>query len=90
MKNKNIIAQVKDIVRAPYTFPGGYPKFLVMNDSECLCHQCAKENYKLIVRSTGFNYFDGWQAYGVEINWESETNCAHCCNLIESAYGVSE
>ena len=90
MKNKNIIEQVKDFIRAPYAFPGGYPKFLVMNDSECLCHQCVKENYKLIVRSTSFNYFDGWQAYGVEINWESEINCAHCGNLIESAYKVSE
>ena len=90
MKNKNIIAQVKNIVRAPYAFPGGYPKFLVMNDSECLCHQCVKEKYKLIVRSTGFNCFDGWQAYGVEINWESEISCAHCGEIIESAYEVSE
>lgn len=90
MKNKQIIEQVKDIIRAPYTLPGGYPKFLVMNDSECLCHKCAKENYSLIVRSTGFNYFDGWQAYGVEINLESEINCARCGDSIESAYEVSE
>lgn len=90
MKNKNIIEQVKDIIRAPYSPVGGYPKFLVMNDSECLCHNCTKENYKLIVRSTGFDYFDGWQAYGIEINWESEINCAQCGGLIESAYGVSE
>ena len=88
MKNKNIIEQVKDLIRAPYSSVGGYPKFLVMNDSECLCHQCAKENCSLIVRSTGFDYFDGWQAYGVEINWESELSCAHCGGLIESAYEV--
>ena len=90
MKNKLIIEQVKGLIRAPYASPGGYPKFLVMNDSECLCHQCAKENYSLIVRSTGFDYFDGWQAYGVEINWETEINCAHCGEIIESAYGVEE
>ena len=83
MKNKNIIEQVKDIIRAPYSSVGGYPKILVMNDSDCLCHNCAKENYKLIVRSTGFNYFDGWKAYCVEINWESEINCAICGFLIE-------
>ena len=71
-----------------YAFPGGYPKFLVMSDSECLCLNCAKENYSLIVRSTGFDYFDGWQAYCVEINWESEINCAHCGEIIETAYEV--
>ena len=49
--------------------------------------QQLKENYNLIVRSTGFDYFDGWQAYGVEINWESELSCAHCGEIIESAYG---
>ena len=90
MKNKLVIDQVKELIRAPYAFPGGYPKFLVMNDSECLCHNCAKENYSLIVRSTGFNYFDGWKAYCVEINWESEISCAHCGYLIESAYEVAE
>lgn len=90
MKNKMIIDQVKDLIRAPYAFPGGYPKFLVMNNSECLRHNCAKENYKLIVRSTGFDYFDSWQAYVVEINWESEISCSHCGDVIESAYGVAE
>ncbi len=90
MENKLIIKQVKDLIRAPYSSVGGYPKFLVMNDSECLCHKCTKENFSLIVRSTGFNYFDGWQAYGVDINWESEINCAHCGELIESAYEVAE
>ena len=90
MKNKLIIEQVKDLIRAPYALPGGYPKFLVMDDSDCLCHGCAKENYKSIVRSTGFNYLDGWQACGVEINWESEINCAHCGDIIQSAYEVSE
>lgn len=55
MKNKLIIEQVKELIRVPYAFPGGYPKFLVMNDSECLCH-----------------------------------NCAHCGDIIESAYEVSE
>lgn len=90
MKNKMIIEQVKDLIRAPYSSVGCYPKFLVMDDSECLCHKCAKENFSLIVRSTGFDYFDGWQAYCVEINWESEIDCAHCGDLIESAYAVSE
>ena len=90
MKNKMIIEQVKDLIRAPYSSVGGYPKFLVMNDSECLCRNCAKENYSLIIRSTGFDYFDSWQAYSVEINLESEINCAHCGDLIESAYEVAE
>ena len=90
MENKLIIEQVKEFISAPYAFPGGYPKFLVMNDSECMYHKCAKENYSLIVRSTGFDYFDGWQAYGVEINLEWEIDCAHCGDLIESAYEVSE
>ena len=90
MKNKNVMSQVKELIRAPYAFPGGYPKFLVMNDSECLCHKCVKDNFKLIARSTLTNAFDGWQAYGIDVNWEDEIECCHCGNLIESAYGVAE
>ena len=36
MKNKRVIEQVKDLIRTPYSFPGGYPKFLVMTNSELL------------------------------------------------------
>lgn len=87
MKNA-IVEQVKDYIREPWAFPGGYPLVLVMDDGECLCPACAKDNFKLIVAATKSNARDGWQAAGVQVNWEdNELFCANCDNQLEAAYG---
>ena len=84
-----IVESVKDYIREPYAWPGGYPKALFMTDGECLCVKCAKDNFRLIVDSTKSNARDdGWCAMGVDINWEDENlYCANCNAHIESAYG---
>ncbi len=86
-----IIQCIKEYIRDPYAWPGGYPKILVMSDSEVLCADCAKENFRLIVQATKDQLGDGWQAEGVGIHWEGESHaCAHCGFEIESAYGVPD
>ena len=53
MKQGEMLA---DIVSAPYVWPGGYDKFLVMQDGGCLCKDCAhsqEENIKEAI-------VDGW------------------------------
>ena len=88
MKNSTMAA-VRDYIRQPYAWPGGYPRVLIMADGEPLCSQCARENYKEISFTTraGARNYD-WFACGVYIYWEGEPlHCSHCEKVIESAYG---
>lgn len=74
----------KDIMRAPYAWPGGYPKFALCNDGGILCAHCCKENAKLIIGATR----QEWAIVAIDINWEDESlYCDHCGKSIESAHG---
>ena len=92
MARNETMQAVKEFIRQPNAFPGGYPKALFMTDGECLCAKCAKENYRLI--STALRTDDkwsGWHPFGVDIYWEgAPIICAHCGGQIESAYGEPE
>ena len=81
-----IIVQVKRAAKEQYAWPGGYPLFVILTDG-ALCTKCAKKELGLIAQSTASRSRDGWQALGVDINWEdSELYCDHCNRLIEAAY----
>lgn len=80
-------AELKQFIRQPYAWPGGYPMFLLLSDGGAICHCCAKKEFKLILSSLFHNYRDGWNPCAVDVNWEdSELYCDHCNKLIESAY----
>lgn len=91
-----LLRQVRDYIRAPYAFPGGYPKILVMKDGDVVCAKCAGIEYRQIseatrdaIRDQGFN--DGWAAAGVDLHLEGPpVYCCHCSAEIESAYGEPE
>ena len=57
---------VKEIIRQPFTFPGGYEKALTCDDGGILCHKCTKENYNEIAHDTvkGWNN-TGWNVTGI-------------------------
>lgn len=82
------IAQVKDMIRAPYAFPGGYRKVLITADGACLCSDCVKKEFKLIAQESFDNSNCGFRAFGVDVNWEnSELYCDHCGNRLPPEYG---
>ena len=82
------IEQVKQAIREPYAWPGGYPVYTIMADGELLCPDCARHFFRQIVRSTKDKARDGWQAIGAEVYWEGPAQqCAHCGKTLESAYG---
>lgn len=82
------VEKVKAFIRQPYAWPGGYPLYLVMSDSEAVCKKCAKTEFSLILSATKDKDESGWQAEGVDVNWEdNELYCSHCGEQIESAYG---
>jgi len=78
---------VKDAIRNPYVFPGGYAKVVLLDDGEAIDIECAKDNFAEIARSALGNYRDGWTPIAVFINWEdSDLHCAHCGNRIPPEY----
>ena len=84
------VAQLKATLRAgPYTWPGGYPLYLVTNDGAALCFKCALEEFQSIVWSIRNECSDGWRVIGCDVNYEG-AHCAHCGELIESAYGEDD
>ncbi len=81
-----ILREVKQAIREPWAWPGGYPKFLIMSDGEALSIKAARQCWREIVWATLHRERSGWQAIGVDINWEAVLMCAHTGELIECAY----
>jgi hypothetical protein len=85
-----IIDQVKEAIRNPFAWPGGYPVYSVMADGHLLCAACARENFRQIAHDTIKGWNTGWDAIGAEILWEGREECAQCGKTLESAYGEDE
>lgn len=86
--NRAINEKVKKFVRQPHEM--GYPLLLVMIDGGCVCHKCAKENFKLILSDSRHGWATEWTAAELDVFWEGEETCANCNNVIHSAYGPIE
>lgn len=81
------LRQAKEFARAPYAWPGGYPKFLLTLDGECLCANCTRAEFKLICEETRDESNCGFRFAAIDINYENpDLYCAHCNKQIESAY----
>ena len=83
-----ILKQVKDAIRHPVAWPGGYSKLVYMDDGEPLCPPCARENYRAIVYDVLYKTRFGWTPIGVDVHWEGPDEvCAHCGKTLPSEYG---
>ena len=86
MRNATLV-RVREAIRHPYAWPGGYPVYVVLTDGELLCRECARDNYRLISHATRHNERDGWAAFGGDVVYEGTNYCANCNKDLESAYG---
>lgn len=85
MVSHNKVRMVKEMIRSPYAWPGGYAKVLLMEDGESLCVECARSEFREIASAFPRS---GWTPEAVYINWEDESlTCAHCGKHIRSEYG---
>ena len=68
---------VKDIIRHPYAWPGGYELVAITDDGGCLCHKCLAKNYRTIIDSSRG---DGWHvvAHDMTCNWGNPMQCDNC------------
>lgn len=79
--------QLREAVRTPYAWPGGYPTFILMDDGETLCHACARTEYRALSTSLRHGDSDGWRPVCQDVNWEdANMYCAHCSKHMEVAY----
>ena len=86
------LAKVKEAIRWPFAWPGGYEKVLIMSDGEYMHTKCAHANFRDIVsahidgRKGGWPAC-GWEVEGVDINWEdTDAYCAQCGERVISEY----
>jgi hypothetical protein len=87
--NLEALRAAKDVARNPYAWPGGYQRFLMLADGDCLCPACVKCEFKEIVWATMHSLNAGWLPAAGDINWEdAELYCAHCNAQIPPAYGA--
>ena len=83
--------QVKEFIRHPYAWPGGYPMFALTDDGAALCKVCCKSEWSQICWSMRTQESSGWRVIGIDINWEDDDlHCDHCSDSIAAAYGSNE
>lgn len=88
MTKREKINKLKEFVRKPNVFPGGYTQVMIAHDGAPICHKCVKEELKNILHSTKGEYKDQWEFVDTFINWEDESlYCSHCYKQIPSEYG---
>ena len=81
------INKVKDALRQPYAWPGGYPIQFFSYDG-CICHKCVRANFRAVVADTKMGT-GPWNVVP-EILWEPFGACVECNEELESAYGLDE
>lgn len=86
----NNTKELKQALRnGPYAWPGGYNTYFIAADCEPLCHDCVKDNYRLVLGEMRYpTWHDQWRPVAVDINYEdTDLHCAHCEKPIEASYG---
>jgi hypothetical protein len=81
MKTKRkILNAIKDAIRKPYEWPGGYDKFAIMNDGGTLCAACIKKEYKQIMHDTKNEWRTGWDVAAIDAtcNHDDAMTCDNC------------
>ena len=77
MMSKANRGKVKDLIREPYAWPGGYERIAITDDGGLLCHKCVKDNYKLIINSFPE---DGWHVIGTDLTENCDEEPIYCDN----------
>lgn len=83
------VKQIKEAIRNPYAWPGGYTMRLYMTDGECLCRSCALANLPELYRAAiAGNPRDSWAIMAHDVHWEGPADhCVQCNGVLPSEYG---
>lgn len=83
----NTVEMRASIRAGKYAFPGGYECFFIADDGACICHDCARKEYRLISASINSKSRDGWRIVALDCacNVDDFLMCAHCSRVIVEA-----
>ena len=78
------VTDLKAVIRAADKAFGGRKLVLWMDDSECLCHKCARSEFRLIAEAVRDKDNNGWRAVAASTDEEVEDYafCANCNTTI--------
>lgn len=81
-----MLCKVKDAIRMPHAWPGGYPLSLITSDGACLCPECGRKDWRLICEATIKPAWSGtgWGIVAVEILWEGGNHCDQCGECLDA------
>jgi len=74
---KENLNTLRDIIRNPYAFPGGYQKIALSYDNMFTCPECLLKNYPEYYKSTRDSDRDSWDIRGCFLVEEVE-GTLHC------------
>lgn len=81
--------EIKEALRHPYTFPGGYTLAFFTYAGDQLCPACIRANWREVIART--KYGDPPAAERIEyitVRWEGPPNeCGQCGKELPSEYG---
>jgi hypothetical protein len=83
-KRLSIMREVKQAIRQPYAWPGGYPISIICNDGGILCPACARDNFRGIAHDTVKGWRTGWDIAAVDVLWEGGNYCNQCSNCVDA------
>jgi hypothetical protein len=91
MTTSNASFTTQDFARAlragPYTVPGFYPRYFILDDGSALSFDAAKKSARHFCQAIREGSRDGWRIIGVDVNWEdADLYCEVSGDRIESAY----
>jgi hypothetical protein len=91
-RNAYTLADYRRDIRAPYAWPGGYPRYFITGDGCALSYAAARANRRNIIEAFADGDARGcWAIAGCDINWEDEAlTCEHSGQVIQSAYGEGD
>jgi len=83
----NSVEELKATLRAgPWMWPGGYPKFFLMNGGETVSFDGVRKNLREHIDAIALGHRD--RIVGCDVNWEdTDMTCAYTGEVIPSAYG---
>ena len=78
--NIKTVAQFKATLRAGrFAWPGGYPMYLICDDSGSLCFECARKEARYVFKAIASEDRSGWRVVATGINYEDgDLCCDHC------------
>jgi len=78
----------RDMRLGQYAWPGGYQRYFIMSDGDCMSFEAARQNVRLILDAIHNHDGSGWRIVATDINYKQDLTCCDTGKPIPASYGV--